>query len=226
MFNERIKYLRNKHNLTQNEIADILNISKSTYIKYERGEREPRYGTLMALSEYYDVTVDFILGQSNEKNKHIDSINEVYKFITSDIFKEVLGENTENVQKLISDYIRIVFLIENVGMLDILYPLTKMEQLLIDIYRLGLHIFKYRDWADEDSEYKDCVPEPTCEDVTEFVSLTSEVRQIADSLTKMLTDKNYYSQTKLHFEKEISEYATIDRDDLITKFKLDPKYKM
>ena len=39
---ERLKKLREQKQLTQQQMADILEISKSAYIKYERGEREPR----------------------------------------------------------------------------------------------------------------------------------------------------------------------------------------
>ena len=39
---DRLKNLREQKHLTQQQMADILEISKSAYIKYERGEREPR----------------------------------------------------------------------------------------------------------------------------------------------------------------------------------------
>jgi len=62
MFDKRLKYLRKKHNLKQSDLAKILNISDSAIGLYEQGRRNPDKDTLIALSQYFEVTVDYLLG--------------------------------------------------------------------------------------------------------------------------------------------------------------------
>ena len=57
----RFKELRKGKGVTQKEVANAINCSESTYAKYERGEREANYSTLRDLSQYYGVSIDYIL---------------------------------------------------------------------------------------------------------------------------------------------------------------------
>lgn len=56
--------LREKHNLKQKDIAKVLGISQQTYSNYERGLREIPIHHLKALAEFYNTSLDFILGTS------------------------------------------------------------------------------------------------------------------------------------------------------------------
>lgn len=62
---ERIYTLRIKHGLSQTELAQILHISPRTYSHYETGTRNIPIETLIALCDYYHVSVDYIVGRSN-----------------------------------------------------------------------------------------------------------------------------------------------------------------
>lgn len=64
-FNERIKELRNKKNISQAVIAEYLGITKQAYSLYETGKREPDYETLLKIGEYFSVSVDYLLGSSD-----------------------------------------------------------------------------------------------------------------------------------------------------------------
>lgn len=59
---KRLKELRAAAGLTQKQMAEVLNIDRTTYVKYESGASEPTFNTLTRLAEYFNVTVDFILG--------------------------------------------------------------------------------------------------------------------------------------------------------------------
>ena len=61
----RIKDLRNAANLTQRQIAEILYMHKTTYVRYERGEREIPLNIAILLAKYYNVSLDYIAGLSN-----------------------------------------------------------------------------------------------------------------------------------------------------------------
>ena len=47
---------------TQQEVADYLGISRQAYSNYEAGKREPDFETLLKLGEYFDCSVDYLLG--------------------------------------------------------------------------------------------------------------------------------------------------------------------
>lgn len=58
----RIKQLRMERGITQAELAEILNISPRAVGYYENEEREPDYDTLTKIAEYFDVSIDYLLG--------------------------------------------------------------------------------------------------------------------------------------------------------------------
>lgn len=61
-FNIILSNLRTSHKLTQDDLAKILNVSKITIDMYESGVREPNYEILCAISDYFNVDIDFLLG--------------------------------------------------------------------------------------------------------------------------------------------------------------------
>lgn len=56
-----LKMLREKHNLSQKEVALVISKSPQAYSLYEQGKREPDIATLMKLADYYKITVDELL---------------------------------------------------------------------------------------------------------------------------------------------------------------------
>ena len=58
-----IAALRSERHLTQQEIADALNVPKRTYAAWERGENDFPIDVLIALADFYGVTVDYLLGR-------------------------------------------------------------------------------------------------------------------------------------------------------------------
>ena len=58
---ERIKALREERGLTQAQISSILDITDNGYRGYEKNTREPPLKILVILSDYYNITIDFIL---------------------------------------------------------------------------------------------------------------------------------------------------------------------
>jgi len=67
-FGKRLKKLRKESKLTQQELADKLNIKRSTLAGYESG-KQPSYETLVKLSDIFNVSVDYILGDTDERKK-------------------------------------------------------------------------------------------------------------------------------------------------------------
>ena len=62
----RIRDLREDRDLKQREIAELLLCDQSLYSKYERGEREMPLHLAIQLAEFYDVSVDYLVGLTDE----------------------------------------------------------------------------------------------------------------------------------------------------------------
>ena len=67
-FASRLRKARANTGFTQREIAKELNISKSTIASYETGRTEPDIETLGTLADFYNLSVDWLLGISKKKD--------------------------------------------------------------------------------------------------------------------------------------------------------------
>ena len=66
-YQRRLRDLREDHDKTQQQIADILGTSQTMYARYERGANELPLRHLLVLADYYGVSVDYLLGRSEEE---------------------------------------------------------------------------------------------------------------------------------------------------------------
>lgn len=57
-----LKMLRLQHGLTQKQVADALNIERSTYTYYERGRTLPTFSTIQKLARIFDISIDTMAG--------------------------------------------------------------------------------------------------------------------------------------------------------------------
>ena len=64
----RIKFLREELNMTQQELADKLDGAKSTIAMYEKGDRKPSLEVLVKLSEIFNCSIDYILCKTDIRN--------------------------------------------------------------------------------------------------------------------------------------------------------------
>lgn len=66
----RLKEIREYRGLSQLKIADVLNIRQNTYSQYETEKRQIPIESLIKLSEFYNVSVDYLLGLTNIEDKY------------------------------------------------------------------------------------------------------------------------------------------------------------
>lgn len=66
-FGERLKELRKEYRLTQDDLAKILYLNKSSISKYENGKNGAENEILEKLADYFDVSIDYLLGRSDIK---------------------------------------------------------------------------------------------------------------------------------------------------------------
>ena len=63
---KRMRDLREDCDKTQQEIADVLNMHRSVYRRYESGERETPAWVVVKLADYYQVSTDYLLGRTDD----------------------------------------------------------------------------------------------------------------------------------------------------------------
>lgn len=63
IFQERLIEQRKLNKLTQRQLAEYLQIAQPSYIRYENGSSEPSFENLVKLADYFDVSVDYLLGR-------------------------------------------------------------------------------------------------------------------------------------------------------------------
>ena len=61
----RVRDLREDHDKTQRQVAEMLNMQLTVYQRYERGERELPLWAAIKLADYYKVTLDYLVGRHN-----------------------------------------------------------------------------------------------------------------------------------------------------------------
>lgn len=70
MFNKRLREIRMKRKLTQQNMADKLDLSLNAYQKYEQGERSPSFDCLVAIADILDVSLDYLFGRDEFIKAH------------------------------------------------------------------------------------------------------------------------------------------------------------
>lgn len=113
-FAQVFRNLRTKSNLTQQEMADKLNISRSSIGMYEKGEREPSFELLEAIADYFNVDMNYLLGKSELSNHIPDSyyLNEDAREIAQFMFEnpeyKVLFDASRKVSKDNIDTVKLI----------------------------------------------------------------------------------------------------------------------
>ena len=107
MFSYRLKQLREKAGLTQDELAKKLNLTQSTIAYYENGKKMPTLENAMIIAKLFNVTLDYLLGLSTDKN---EKTLKQSKKITSaaDKFSEDMNNLSPKSQEELKKYIELL----------------------------------------------------------------------------------------------------------------------
>lgn len=67
IFAERIRELRIERGLTQEEVGEIIGVKRYSVYSYEKGRACPEMRSLVALAEYFDVSMDYLAGRTDKR---------------------------------------------------------------------------------------------------------------------------------------------------------------
>jgi transcriptional regulator with XRE-family HTH domain len=80
---DRLKELRKENNMTQSDLGKILGVGKTTISMYENGNSTPNDEIKLKIAEYFNVSLDYLLGKSEIKNyNNLDTpMNKIHKLV-------------------------------------------------------------------------------------------------------------------------------------------------
>lgn len=82
----RLRDLREDADLTQEELVKLLKMHKTTYTNYEQGKREPPFELIIKLAKFYDVSIDYIAGLSEDTSIKKQTLSDFEKSSVSILF--------------------------------------------------------------------------------------------------------------------------------------------
>lgn len=121
MIGERLKQLRIKNGLKQQELADMFGLSSGTISFYESEQRKPDIDFIVAIAKYFDVSTDYLLGLTNATDKEnidiskVTGLNDFSLTILEQSLKETNNAAAEVIDTVIcgGDFLRLVNLIND-----------------------------------------------------------------------------------------------------------------
>ena len=93
LFPQRLVLLRNEHNVTQEELGEVLGVSKGSVSKYEKGTAKPSYKNLWEIADYFHVSVDYLIGKSDAFQA--DPVEQVFINDVLELFEELDQEQKD-----------------------------------------------------------------------------------------------------------------------------------
>lgn len=107
MFSKNLTKLRKQAKLTQYQLADELGFSRGQIANYEQGKREPDYEVLGILADFFDVSIDELLGRepkNNDSSEDFDAFmfedKEAFDSLPEDVKQELIKEINEKIEFL------------------------------------------------------------------------------------------------------------------------------
>ena len=104
----RFKEIRHQQNLTQEQIANLLKISRASYTNIENGKRDPDTSTLISLSRIFHVSIDYLVGLSEtekvpRESAALENLLSNDERLLMDSYRALTLEGREKVLAYVSD---------------------------------------------------------------------------------------------------------------------------
>ena len=97
---ERIKQLRKKKGISQSELAELIGVKNNTVSTWERGTRKPDFEALNLLSNYFEVSFEYILGSSDKEEARVKPTQEELDSLALSALADELYDNVKKYCRL------------------------------------------------------------------------------------------------------------------------------
>lgn len=107
---QRLKELRKQINISQKQLADVVQVSQQSINKYENHDVQPDLDTLMRLAAYFNVSVDYLIGFSDYPHSFVEQAgqalsNEELQFLS--LFHKLSAEEKDSILTIMQQYYRL-----------------------------------------------------------------------------------------------------------------------
>lgn len=103
MFGKRLRAIRKASDITQDEIADALKLDRTTIAKYENEDRLPDMQTVIAIADYFNISIDYLVGRKK------DAKDKMAAAIIKRLEKHnILGDDEEFNNKIMKNCVNLV----------------------------------------------------------------------------------------------------------------------
>ena len=117
---DRIKQLRKKKGVSQSQLAEAIGVKNNTVSTWERGTRKPDFDALQLLSNYFEVSFEYLLGSSDEEETRFKPSQEDLDFYALSAKADEIKESTELLcrlsdksRKIVGELIATIYRTEN-----------------------------------------------------------------------------------------------------------------
>ena len=106
-FSKRLKSLRKSNGITQKQLSTSIGVTERAIVAYESGKMKPAFDAINSLADYFDVSTDYLLGRTDNKNLHhvkeLDEIKILSSESVGDIIFQTRTHHDETIKKLNRD---------------------------------------------------------------------------------------------------------------------------
>ena len=74
-FAKRLQQMRERRRISRSVMSELCGLSQSMISKYERGEKQPKLETLVILAEFFDCSIDYLVGETNYPGRYPKTTN-------------------------------------------------------------------------------------------------------------------------------------------------------
>ena len=103
-FAERLKALRKNKGVTQKQLSTSINVTERAVVAYESGKSKPAFDVINSLADYFDVSTDYLLGRTDNKNLHrvkeLDEIENLNSESVGDIIFDTRTHHDDTIKKM------------------------------------------------------------------------------------------------------------------------------
>ena len=118
LLGEKIKMLRIQHGLTQEELANRLNVSRQTVSKWEVGDSTPDMEKLIAMSDLFDVSLDrLVMGKEDEEKPPISAKSEFATVLNEKVLTSNNKKKAKRILKIVGIIAAAILLIDVISMI-------------------------------------------------------------------------------------------------------------
>ena len=149
----RLKELRKSHKLTQQQLADIIGVTKRTIIAWEKGERDIKKEKAEQLAKYFNVSVGYILGYIDNPKYYNDEVIEIVGGEKRSFSKQ--RDYDDDLNKFITFLRELQVVISDKQVINIFNLIIEYELFKVDDYITNYFDYEYFLFHDSEDFYND-----------------------------------------------------------------------